>query len=291
VRKRAVVATVAAVLLALGGLAVWRFAFPSALQLPAPLKSEYCTARTGGEVTLTLDQMANAATISAVGIRRGMPERATAIALATALQESKLENLDGGDRDSVGLFQQRPSQGWGSPQQIANPRYAAGQFYSALLKVRNWQRLPLADAAQSVQRSAAPDEYAKWEADATVLAAAFRGDKPAAVACTIVSPPHTRGSPAVSGLASSFRLDWGATAALRMPSPSFLSVAVGSAKSGWQYAYWLVAHASVSGVQRVEFGQQAWSASDGAWRTVARSAVPASLSGSAVVAQVYAPTK
>jgi hypothetical protein len=84
-----------------------------------------CTVRADGEVTLDSVQMANAATVTAVGLRRKMPEKAIVIALAAALQESKLENLGTGDRDSVGLFQQRPSQGWGKPEQIADPRFAA----------------------------------------------------------------------------------------------------------------------------------------------------------------------
>src|SRR5262245_58022519 len=78
-----------------------------------------------GDVSLDPDQMANAATIAAVGVRRGLPLRAVQVALAAAMQESKLTNLPGGDRDSIGLFQQRPSQGWGTEQQLADPRYAA----------------------------------------------------------------------------------------------------------------------------------------------------------------------
>jgi len=88
-----------------------------------------CTVETAtGTVTLDTIQIANAATIAAVGIRRAMPDQGIVIALATAMQESKLENLDGGDRDSIGLFQQRPSQGWGTPENIADPRYAAVGF-------------------------------------------------------------------------------------------------------------------------------------------------------------------
>src|SRR3982750_1293645 len=95
-----------------------------------------CTVRADGEVTLDTVQMANAATITAVGVRRRMPERAVVIALATALQESKLENREDGDRDSIGLFQQRPSQGWGPAEKIQDPRYAADKFYTALKRVK-----------------------------------------------------------------------------------------------------------------------------------------------------------
>ena len=80
-----------------------------------------CAVTAGGVVLLDADQVANAATIAAVGARRGLPERAVLVALATAYQESKIRNLSGGDRDSVGLFQQRPSQGWGSARQISDP--------------------------------------------------------------------------------------------------------------------------------------------------------------------------
>src|SRR6188768_4086943 len=113
--------------------------------------------------------MANAATIAAVGLTKKVPDRAIVVALATSLQESKLENLSGGDRDSIGLFQQRPSQGWGKPEQISDPRYAATKFYNALLKVKNWQGMRVTEAAQRVQRSAFPEAYEKWADDAQVL--------------------------------------------------------------------------------------------------------------------------
>jgi cell wall-associated NlpC family hydrolase len=96
------------------------------------------------------------------------------------LQESDLQNLDYGDRDSLGLFQQRPSQGWGTPAQILNPTYAAGQFYKQLLHVPGWRSMSTTDAAQAVQRSAYPDAYAKWQAQAQTLAAEYTGT----VVCT-----------------------------------------------------------------------------------------------------------
>jgi peptidoglycan DL-endopeptidase CwlO len=102
-----------------------------------------------------------------------LPARAWVIALATAQQESGLRNLDHGDRDSLGLFQQRPSQGWGTPAQIMNPAYAATKFYEHLVQVPNWQTIPLTDAAQAVQRSAFPNAYAKWEPMAQALVEAL----------------------------------------------------------------------------------------------------------------------
>lgn len=128
----------------------------------------------GGQVRTTaadLDaaQRQNAATI--IGVARGMgaPPRAWLIALATAMQESTLNNINYGDRDSLGLFQQRPSQGWGTPAQVTDPVYATTIFIERLLEVPGWDALPVTVAAQTVQRSAFPDAYAKWEGLATEL--------------------------------------------------------------------------------------------------------------------------
>jgi hypothetical protein len=122
---------------------------------------------------LSPSQVENATTIARVAVERGLPDHAVTVALATALQESGLENLNYGDRDSLGLFQQRPSQGWGTPAQVTDPRYAAGKFYDSLVQVPGWQWLPVTVAAQEVQRSAFPDAYAKWEGLATDLCKAL----------------------------------------------------------------------------------------------------------------------
>lgn len=132
---------------------------------------------------LSPEQSANAATIISVARERGLPERAAVIALATAMQESKLHNIDYGDRDSLGLFQQRPSQGWGSPAQVTDPRYAAGKFYDGLVGVKNWKSRPLTQSAQAVQRSAYPDRYAQWEGVATTLSRHLNGATPPGTHC------------------------------------------------------------------------------------------------------------
>ncbi|MFD1660219.1 C40 family peptidase [Streptomyces caeni] len=119
------------------------------------------------------EQIPHAKTIVATGIALKVPARGQVIALATALQESGLRNLSYGDRDSLGLFQQRPSQGWGAAKEIRDPVYAATQFYTHLLKVDGWQQLTVAQAAQAVQRSGYPDAYAKWEDLATALQSAI----------------------------------------------------------------------------------------------------------------------
>lgn len=121
------------------------------------------------------EEITNAATIVAVGERLNVPERGRVIALAAALQESGLRNLGYGDRDSLGLFQQRPSQGWGTREQILNPTYAATQFYQRLLAVPGWQQMRVTDAAQTVQRSAFPGAYARQEHSAWHLLSILNG--------------------------------------------------------------------------------------------------------------------
>ena len=115
------------------------------------------------------EQVGDAAIITTVGAHQRVPIRGWIIAVATAIQESGLRNLPGGDQDSIGLFQQRPSQGWGTAQQLRDPAYQAGKFYNKLLTIPGWETLTLAQAAQAVQISAYPDAYAKHEPDATML--------------------------------------------------------------------------------------------------------------------------
>jgi hypothetical protein len=129
------------------------------------------------------EQVANAAVIVAVGQRMQVPPRGQVIAVATAMQESSLNNLPRGDRDSVGLFQQRPSRGWGAPAQLQDPPYATTKFYTKLLTVPGWQTMPLTQAAQAVQISAYPDAYAKWEPQAVQLVGAVTGT---AISCPAV---------------------------------------------------------------------------------------------------------
>ncbi|SDF23223.1 hypothetical protein SAMN05660662_1460 [Blastococcus aurantiacus] len=135
----------------------------------------------GGTVTVSAEQARHATTIARVARDRGLPERAVVIALATAQQESGLRNLDYGDRDSLGLFQQRPSQGWGSPAQVRDPVYAAGKFYDGLVEVPGWETGRLTEVAQTVQRSGFPEAYQKHEAMAQELATALTDN---ALACT-----------------------------------------------------------------------------------------------------------
>ena len=149
-------------------------------------ESGQCTATVAGRtVELGTEQAENAALIAAMSVRRGMPARAASIALATAYQESKLYNLQRGDRDSLGLFQQRPSQGWGSREQILDPVFATTAFYDALQKVDGYESMRITEAAQKVQRSGFPEAYADHEADARVLASALTGQSFHAFSCSV----------------------------------------------------------------------------------------------------------
>lgn len=195
-------------------------------------------------------QGANAATIAAVGIRLGMPDHAVTVALAAALQESNLYNLPDGDRDSAGLFQQRPSQGWGTRAQVLDPVYAATVFYEKLRAQPGWAGLSVTDAAQLVQRSAAPFAYAQWEPQARAYAAALTGELPAALTCRglTISAPSA---------------DLVATAAAELGTTALTGAH--SQARGWSISSWLVAHASHLGIDRVTFDGRTWTMTSGTW--------------------------
>lgn len=290
-RSRVVVATVLAVsvLAALAAYVVSR-TFDAKLSIPLAARactvqgSSHATAGAARQVALERDQMANAATIAAVGIRRNAPQRAIVVALATAYQESDLVNVSGGDRDSVGLFQQRPSQGWGTPEQIRDPRYAANRFYSALSRVKGWEQMRVTDAAQAVQRSAYPEAYQKWADEADVLAEALLGIATGAVACLLTREPRLRGPAAAAALTAGLALDWGSLETQPQAEIPGLAVAAGDQQTGWRYAHWLVSHAGQHGVQRVRFGGMQWTAQAGTWSPVSDPA-PA---GRLVIADVFA---
>ena len=212
-----------------------------------------CTAQ---DVVLTTEQAENAATIAAVGKRMGVANHGVTVALATAFQESGLRNLDYGDRDSLGLFQQRPSQGWGTAAEIRTPVLAAAEFYRHLVKVRGWQSLPITVAAQRVQHSAAPDAYAQWEDPARTLAKALTGEVPAGIACHYEPPkPPSRGPEPDLALRAQ---------AVRELGPGGLSRANVPSRA-WVTASWLVTHAKGYGLSRISLSGQAWSAKRGTW--------------------------
>ena len=139
----------------------------------------YCAAVSpdGARRTLTPDQAQNAALIANIAVTRGLPDHAATVAIATAMQESRLTNLDYGDLDSLGLFQQRPSQGWGTAEQVSDMTYATNIFYDHLLQVPDWETIPVEDAAQEVQRSGYPELYATWDAMARAWASGLTGER------------------------------------------------------------------------------------------------------------------
>jgi len=210
-----------------------------------------CTASSpAGSMTLDLEQAKNASTIAAVGVSLGVPTFGIEVAEATARQESKLHNIDYGDRDSVGLFQQRPSQGWGTVAQIADPVYAATAFYQRLRQQPNWTRLEVTQAAQLVQRSAAPEAYAQWEPQARAIAAALTGEDDASLSCH-----DLKLGPPADYLVTVARRELG-TANLSGPQPP---------DRGRALASWLVAHSDRLGIDRVTLDGNTWTAESGEW--------------------------
>jgi hypothetical protein len=119
------------------------------------------------------DQQANATTIVQQALAKKMGIRSAVIAVATSMQESQLQNIASGDQDSLGLFQQRPSMGWGTPQQILDPQFSADAFLTALQQYQasnpGWATQPLWTSAQGVQNSGVPTAYAQWESQAAQL--------------------------------------------------------------------------------------------------------------------------
>ncbi len=185
--SRAGTAVAVAAFVAVGAAAVYWGPALLTGESPNPL-TERCTVAEGDiSHSLTAEQADNAALIAAVGAREGFDVEGITVALATAIQESSLRNLDYGDRDSLGLFQQRPSQGWGSVEQITDPYYSTETFYAALLKVNGWEGMTVTDAAQAVQRSGFPLAYADHEHEARAWARALTGGG-GLVSCSVAGP-------------------------------------------------------------------------------------------------------
>jgi hypothetical protein len=224
------------------------------------LPSYQCVATVGDQTAvLNVDQSYYAAIIAGVAVQRGLPPRAVSVALATAFQESDIRNLDYGDRDSVGLFQQRPSQGWGTVEQIMNPHYSTGKFYDALVKVAGWQTGDINDVAQAVQRSGVPDGYRKHVERAKTLASALSGETAAAFTCIskVASPSDS------AGFAALLKATYGGTAPGTVVPESPVRVEVSSATEAatWSVAAASQAWAAKFGVTAVRVGEKQWESS------------------------------
>jgi hypothetical protein len=251
---------------------------------------EGCTVEVG-DVTagLSTEQAENAAIIAAVGVRRGLPARAVSIALATAYQESKIRNLDHGDRDSLGIFQQRPSMGWGTPEQLQDPYYATHAFYDQLEKIDGYRQMRITEAAQAVQRSGFPEAYEDHAEDARALASALTGYSPGGRFSCVVRPDRglAKQRPRANGLtrrADAVRKDvrkafgdlplggfapGGVRDGHQEGSTHYDGRAVdifvrpvneANNRTGWAIAQYLVAHADRLDIQHVIFDARIWSA-------------------------------
>ena len=254
-----------------------------------PEQSQRCTANVDGtNWYLSPDQAQNAALFAAMARDRGLPARAVTISIATALQESRMVNIDYGDRDSVGLFQQRTSQGWGSVEEIMDPVYATGKFFDGLVRVRNYTTLPVTEAAQAVQRSGFPDAYAQHEARARAWASALTGHSPASITC------HFRdGARPADSAAPTARLteriirdlpklktsseDAAPAPLVRLSASSLLSKGASAQdleRTSWSLAHWAVSVALEQDITEVSVGDYHWTRATGSW-SVADTDAPA----------------
>ncbi|GAA5024053.1 hypothetical protein [Actinopolymorpha pittospori] len=277
-------AKIVAIVVIVCGLVVAGAALATEMLFRQPLV-EGCHATVAGTSTeLTVEEAENAALISAVSVQRGLPPRAATIALATAFQESGLRNIDYGHLDSVGLFQQRPSQGWGTVAEIQDPYYSAGRFYSALVDVRGYAAMEIAVAAQAVQRSADGSAYAQHEAGSRALASALTGQSDAAFSCEVqqTTASASAGSDLIGELGKAYGTakpvggDVGVTGsaatglAVRREGDSIIDIPLASTQRqlGWSVAQWSVAYAKRFGVSSVSYDGHTWSAdqSKDGWR-------------------------
>jgi hypothetical protein len=257
-RRRAAVAVVAVLLIGAGAYAVVSSIKPL-------LSPPGCQAGRGSAaVSLDPQQAAIAATIAGVAYQRLMPGRAVTVAYAAAMQESKMHNLGYGDRDSVGIFQQRPSEGWGPARKLRDPVYATARFFQALAGVHGYQRMPVYQAAQAVQRSADGYAYVQYQPMAVKLTAAFTGKSPHAVWCWASGAPH--GTANLTAARSGLWQAFGSLSAERRSIPHdapSLRVPASHPGLGWEVACWLVTHAARYHLHSVRYDGLQWRASAG----------------------------
>ncbi len=281
-RARAIVGSTLLLVLAVAVYAIYHTG-PSGTPAPPP---PGCQAGSGVEaITLDTDQAAIAATIAGVAARRHLPRQAVTIALAAALQESKLHNLDYGDRDSVGIFQQRPSEGWGPATSLENPVYATTKFFAALTHVRGYTTMPISAAAQAVQHSADGSAYAQWTQLAGQLAGYFTGQSPHGVSCWFTPAATANLAGAIQRVAQTFGPSGRTAVVARVTLTRSGKKGQGSTAvlhvrqaQAWTVANWLVAHAQGYGLSQVRYAGFVWKAANGSmgWQ---RASTPTSPSG------------
>lgn len=227
------------------------------------LPSGQCTVTLGDRTdTKTAEQANNIGIVVAGSIRHGLPARAATIAVATAIQESSLRNIDYGDRDSVGLFQQRPSQGWGSVEEIMDPYYSTDRFYDALERIPDWGALEITVAAQAVQRSAFPDAYADHEEEGRLWASALTGHG-GAVSCDLGGAETTTARAFTARLAADFGADAVAVQVADVNAESTVLAVTGASPTvTGAVQQWAVAVAAVEGVTASGSADQVWLRND-----------------------------
>ncbi len=238
-----------------------------------------------GRVTMPLDteQAGIAATIAGVAHQRGLPPRAVTVAYAAALQESKMHNLDYGDRDSVGVFQQRPSEGWGPRRKLEDPVFATTRFFQVLITVPGYRHLPVYKAAQAVQHSADGAAYSQYQGQAGRLARAFTGQQARAVWCW--SPSAAAGRAKLGAASQALAVTFGPVHGRQADPPAVgraLLVRAHGQAMGWAVAAWLVTHAQQYRIHQVRFAGYQWLASTGTsgWKRVAGASRPGSVQAS-----------
>ena len=230
-----------------------------------------CQAGTGVDaISLDTGQASIAATIAGVAVRHGLPRQAVSIAYAAALQESKLHNLDYGDLDSVGVFQQRPSQGWGTAAELEDPVYATTKFFAALVRVPGYTRMPVDQAAQDVQHSADGSAYQQWAGMAGLLAGYFTGASPHGVSCWFAPAGTAHLAGAVSELTHTFGPQGRDDVVIRITTDRSgqnqdggVAVVYAQRGAAWTVASWLVAYAQDYGISEVRYAGYEWKAADG----------------------------
>jgi hypothetical protein len=283
-RLRALPVIGSALVLVLAAVGYLFFGGRHGLTPAAPPPPPGCQAGTGvTAIPLATGQAGIAATIAGVAVRHRLPRQAVTIAFAAALQESQLENLHYGDRDSVGVFQQRPSQGWGTTAELEDPVYATTKFFAALVRVPGYTKMPVDQAAQDVQRSADGDAYEQWAGVATLLAGYFTGTTPGGVSCwyTPAGKPDLAG--ALKQLEATFGPE-GTDGVLvgittdRSAQKKKVAVVRVQRDGAWTVAGWLVAHAQQYRISQIRYAGYVWDADNGSmgWQRVTGSGRTAS---------------
>jgi hypothetical protein len=259
-KKTAIILVVALVVVGALGFGAWK----GYEWLVARMTPNACYLQVDGAeepLRLTNEQAKNASIIVAESYNRGLSEQAAVIALATAWQESGLRNLNYGDRDSLGLFQQRPSYDWGTKEQIMDPWYSSGRFYEELVKFDGWENTDVNDIAQKVQRSGHPEAYRKHETNARALAGAFRGSKEGVFTCINRDATGTDHSDLDKVVAT-------------VPGGSFqdngseLTMTASNAGTAWSVTQLALANASELGIEKVSVGGNEWKQGERTWKDV-----------------------